>query len=769
MLVSCPSCDSQYQIADDKVAGSLLRTRCKACGSQIVVDGTMSPASSDYDDDDDDVTRIMRPGDSARVSDRAAPPSGHRWTVQVNENDSRPMTANEIVQAFASGALGDGVSVWKNGMANWASISDVPELMSAIQESGRNPKTGSVKPPPPVRTGNTGQFPVAQSSKPPPPPARSKAPASASQKPTAEVNPADVLDPSASSSDFYSKLLSKVGASKPKTGTPSVPPVESHPILQPKRSQPPMRESAAPVAERNTQARPATAPSHAPSSGGASSIDHDAAPGDFYAKILAKVRPQKDQPAPSAAAPADARQTTDRRTLPPPSWGPGSQSEKPAAPQPPTRSASSAPAIATAPIRVVRAAPPPPSPTPSVPPPPAPFSGTTTADGLGDIEVHVDMSGGNFPEPPNVPAAANVNRDPFAAAAAVRPTPAPPTKRVEPSVPPPGIQLPPIKSTLIDARMPAIPGPGYSQAGPMPVPQSVPAPRPDSVAPGAQPGVEPGRAPQVSETREIKQPQPKRFAGMIIAVVVVGLLGVGGGVAATFYALKSSMKGTNAPVASTPVAVAAGTPAAAPPQASATPAPQVSAAASVAAAASAQSQAARSPSSDEHAPAAKGQRPASAAAHVAAVETPKAEKPDKTAAAVPAQTDSNIPAWLDTKSAGKKSDKAEVKLPPAPVEKPTKATAAAGSAPFAKETAQAMLGIAASQAPACKKPGGPTGTGKAIVTFDTDGSVVITNIVGEGFSGTPTGQCLAALFRRIRVPPFAGDRATATKVFTIPP
>jgi hypothetical protein len=81
----------------------------------------------------------------------------------------------------------------------------------------------------------------------------------------------------------------------------------------------------------------------------------------------------------------------------------------------------------------------------------------------------------------------------------------------------------------------------------------------------------------------------------------------------------------------------------------------------------------------------------------------------------------------------------------------------------------AMLGVAASQAPACKKPGGPTGTGKAIVTFDTDGQVVITNIVGEGFPGTPTAQCVAGLFRRVRVPPFGGDRATAAKIFVIPP
>jgi hypothetical protein len=81
----------------------------------------------------------------------------------------------------------------------------------------------------------------------------------------------------------------------------------------------------------------------------------------------------------------------------------------------------------------------------------------------------------------------------------------------------------------------------------------------------------------------------------------------------------------------------------------------------------------------------------------------------------------------------------------------------------------AVLGIAASQAASCKRPGGPTGNGKALVTFDSDGQVVIANIVGDDIAGTPVARCVAGIFQRVKVAPFSGDRATVSKPFTIPP
>ena len=723
-------------------------------------------ATAYSDDDDDDVTRIMHPGDHAIMSDRPAPSSGHRWTVQVNEHDTRPMTANEIVQAFASGALGDGVSVWKNGMASWASISDVPELMEAIEQSGRQPRPGSTKPPPPQRAGTTtGQFPVAGSTK-PPPPVRGKtqaaaAGASAPKKP-GNVSAAGALDPSASSSDFYSKLLSKVGPAKAKTSTQSSPPVE----VPPKRTQPPTRESSLPGAH-HASGRPGAMRSDAPTGHGvAANIDPDAAPSDFYAKILAKVRPQSAPP----AAPTEVKPTTERHTLPP-AWGAAPAAEKPAAPPvaPPR-----APAVATAPIRVVRAAPPPPSPGPppaptSVAPPaaPVPFS-HTTADGLGDIEVHVD-----------VPASASVPVNPFAAAAAVRPDPVAP-RRAD-SSPPASIQLPPLTTTSGDQRLPAAVSPVIARIGSVPPPPtSTPAPMSRQAAPpSAETSAQAAAQPRLVESYT-PQPQPRRrVAGIIIAVVGVGLLGVGGGVAATIYTLKSSMRRSIAPSPSAAVAAAVSAPAAVTPPTAppATPAPQAPAAAAAAQAAASPSQvtAAEKPPSDVtssgRSPAAKAVHVVAAATPAAGADTPKVDssKASKTAAVPAAPVEPAVPSFLDTKSSAKKSIAAEAKLPPAPVDTKPAAKTTAGSGPFPKDVAQAMLGIAASQAPACKKPGGPTGTGKAIVTFDTDGSVVITNIVGEGFAGTPTGQCVAGLFRRVRVPPFGGDRATTSKIFTIPP
>lgn len=90
----------------------------------------------------------------------------------------------------------------------------------------------------------------------------------------------------------------------------------------------------------------------------------------------------------------------------------------------------------------------------------------------------------------------------------------------------------------------------------------------------------------------------------------------------------------------------------------------------------------------------------------------------------------------------------------------------AGSAPFSKETAQAMLGIVASRTSTCRQSGGPSGAGKAKITFDSSGQVVSVS-VSAPFSGTPAGNCVANLFKRVRVPAFSGDRATVTKSFVV--
>jgi len=124
---------------------------------------------------------------------------------------------------------------------------------------------------------------------------------------------------------------------------------------------------------------------------------------------------------------------------------------------------------------------------------------------------------------------------------------------------------------------------------------------------------------------------------------------------------------------------------------------------------------------------------------------PKAAEPKVASAALP-----SLPPAPDPKA---KAD------PPAP---------AASGAKFNREAALAVLGMAASRAASCKKPDGPTGSGKVYVTFDPSGSVVIANVVGAPIAGTGVAQCVANLFRKVKVPPFGGDRASLSKDFTIP-
>lgn len=90
-----------------------------------------------------------------------------------------------------------------------------------------------------------------------------------------------------------------------------------------------------------------------------------------------------------------------------------------------------------------------------------------------------------------------------------------------------------------------------------------------------------------------------------------------------------------------------------------------------------------------------------------------------------------------------------------------------GSAPFSVSAAQVALTQAASNAASCAKAAGPTGTGKVQVTFATSGRVTTATVMGPPFAGTPVGGCVAGVFRKARVPAYAGNPITVSKSFSI--
>jgi hypothetical protein len=100
-------------------------------------------------------------------------------------------------------------------------------------------------------------------------------------------------------------------------------------------------------------------------------------------------------------------------------------------------------------------------------------------------------------------------------------------------------------------------------------------------------------------------------------------------------------------------------------------------------------------------------------------------------------------------------------------EEPPAEAAASTAPPFSKAAAISALGAASGSAGGCKKPGGPTGTGKVQVTFAPSGRVTSATVMGGPFAGTAVGGCVAGAFRRAKVPAFSGNPVTVSKSFAI--
>ena len=146
-------------------------------------------------------------------------------------------------------------------------------------------------------------------------------------------------------------------------------------------------------------------------------------------------------------------------------------------------------------------------------------------------------------------------------------------------------------------------------------------------------------------------------------------------------------------------------------------------------------------------------------------EEPKKEEPKPEESAAPVASASAAP---EATAAAKPGPG------PAPATKSTSAPAkekepapVAATGPFSVSAAQVALTQAAGNAQGCKKPGGPTGTGKVQVTFAPSGRVTSANVNGAPFAGTPVGGCVASAFRRARIPAFTGNPVTVSKSFSV--
>ncbi len=76
------------------------------------------------------------------------------------------------------------------------------------------------------------------------------------------------------------------------------------------------------------------------------------------------------------------------------------------------------------------------------------------------------------------------------------------------------------------------------------------------------------------------------------------------------------------------------------------------------------------------------------------------------------------------------------------------------------------LFAAAGRANACQAGDGPSGSGRAMVTFSPDGPVTQVAVPAP-FAGTAVGACIASAFKSAHVPPFTGSAVTLPQSFRI--
>jgi predicted Zn finger-like uncharacterized protein len=164
MKITCQSCQSKYNVADDKVTGKIVKIRCRKCGATIVVNGTGGAATNGAPD----------AGAGAAAGDA-------QWHVNVTDTDQRTMTMAELVDAYNAGVVTQETFIWTDGMDDWKPLAEVEPVVSALHASAGQ-----------MAVGTPGAFetPGPAAYEPAPEPAAYEPPAPAYEAPAAFAAPA---------------------------------------------------------------------------------------------------------------------------------------------------------------------------------------------------------------------------------------------------------------------------------------------------------------------------------------------------------------------------------------------------------------------------------------------------------------------------------------------------------------------------------------------------------------------------------------------------
>lgn len=127
MKITCQSCQSKYNVADDKVQGKIVKIRCRKCGATIVVNGTGGAATNG----------------APEAAAPAAAGGDTQWHVNVSDTDQRTMTLAELVDAYNASVVTQDTFIWTDGMDDWKPLAEVEAVVSALHASAGQMAVGT--------------------------------------------------------------------------------------------------------------------------------------------------------------------------------------------------------------------------------------------------------------------------------------------------------------------------------------------------------------------------------------------------------------------------------------------------------------------------------------------------------------------------------------------------------------------------------------------------------------------------------------------------
>ena len=212
MKITCQSCQSKYNVADEKVQGKIVKIRCRKCGATIVVQGNTANGSA----------AAVGPASPAAVSEA----DGAQWHVNIGEGEPRTMTLAELIDAYNTGVVAQDTFIWTDGMDDWKPLSEVDAVVSALHARADVPAPAASAP-----ALEESSYPVAAPSPAESPIAAAAAPVAAAPVAVAAAAPvavavaaeprrAAVVKRDARARDLFG---GSVGAEEVQTSAPAVP------------------------------------------------------------------------------------------------------------------------------------------------------------------------------------------------------------------------------------------------------------------------------------------------------------------------------------------------------------------------------------------------------------------------------------------------------------------------------------------------------------------------------------------------------------------